>query len=104
MYSEVDNSHAIAPHSKPATRHDSSADGGSTAVFSGNSGPLSSSTGRRKPAITQAIATGARLRGRSSNSSSSTASSNAATGVPNTAVMPATAPATSKVLRSPALR
>ena len=38
--------------------------------------------------------------GRNSNSSSSTASSKAATGVPNTAVMPATAPATSSVLRS----
>jgi hypothetical protein len=43
------------------------------------------------------------LRGRHSNSSSSTASSSAATGVPNTAVMPAVAPATSSVLRSAAV-
>ncbi len=43
------------------------------------------------------------LRGRHSNSSNSTASSSAATGVPNTAVMPAAAPATSSVLRSAAV-
>jgi hypothetical protein len=45
-----------------------------------------------------------RLRGRSSNSSSSTASSKAASGVLKMAVMPAQAPATSKVLRSAAVR
>ena len=66
--------------------------------------PLPSSSGRVNPATAHATATGSRLRGRSSNSSSSTASSTAATGVPNTAVMPATAPATSSVLRSAALR
>jgi hypothetical protein len=61
-------------------------------------------SGRRKPATAHAVATGSRLRGRSSNSSSSTAISTAATGVPNTAVMPDTAPATSSDLRSPPVR
>ena len=51
----------------------------------------------------QATRTGMKLRGFHSNSSSSTASSAAAIGVPNTAVMPAAAPATSSVLRSAAL-
>lgn len=61
------------------------------------------SNGRVKPAIAQARATGSKLRGRSSNRSSSTASNTAAIGVPKTAVIPATAPATSNVFRSPAL-
>ena len=75
------------------------------AVCSGNSGAgHRAAAAAAKPATAQAIATGSRLRGRSSNSSSSTASSTAATGVPNTAVMPATAPATSSVLRSAPVR
>ncbi len=69
-------------------------------VCSGNSGPPPRNSGRAKPATAQAMATGRRLRGRSSNSSSSMASSMAATGVPNTAVMPATAPATSNAFLS----
>ncbi len=52
----------------------------------------------------QAAPTGMMLRGFNSNSSSSTASRRAATGVPNTAVMPAQAPATSRVLRSASVR
>ena len=51
-----------------------------------------------------ATVTGMKLRGFHSNSSNSTASSTAATGVPNTAVMPATAPATKRVLRSAEVR
>lgn len=83
--------------------HDSSATGVGAAVVSGNSGSTPKKTERAKPATAQASATGRKLRGRHSNSSSSTASSTAATGVPNTAVMPAAAPATSSVLRSAAV-
>src|SRR3954468_23521913 len=49
---------------------------------------------RSTAAVTQATTTGMKLRGFHSNSSNSTASSTAAIGVPNTAVMPAAAPAT----------
>ena len=70
----------------------------------GNSGAVPNSSGRHQIAATAAAATGMRLRGRHSNSSSSTASSTAAIGVPNIPVMPAAAPATSRVLRSAALR
>ncbi len=83
---------------------ESIASGPGTAVCSGNSGPASIKSGRVKPATAHATATGSKLRGRNSNSSSSTASSTAATGVPNTAVMPAVAPATSSALRSAAVR
>ena len=55
------------------------------------------------PAI-EASATGTRLRGLSSNSKSSMASSTAAIGDANVADMPAAAPATSRVLRSAAVR
>ena len=51
-----------------------------------------------------ASAAGTKDRGRISNSSNSTASSTAATGVPNTAVMPPTEPATSSARRSAADR
>ena len=70
-------------------------------VCSGNRGPLAKKKERAKPATAQATATGSKLRGRSSKSRSSTASMTAAIGVPKTAVIPATAPATNKVLRSP---
>jgi len=46
-------------------------------------------------AVMLATSTGMKLRGFHSNSSNSTESSTAAIGVPNTAVMPAAAPATS---------
>ncbi|SAL88872.1 hypothetical protein AWB68_08918 [Caballeronia choica] len=69
-------------------------------MTSGKSGPCPKNATRANPATAHASATGRKLRGRHSNSSSSTASSTAATGVPNTAVMPAAAPATSSVLRS----
>ncbi len=70
------------------------------AVSSGNNACVPNTAARVKPATAHASATGRKLRGRHSNSSSSTAST---TGVPNTAVMPAAAPATSKVLRSAAV-
>src|SRR3546814_7558339 len=57
-------------------------------------------SGRSAAATIEAIATGRKLRGFHSNSSSSTASRMDAIGVPNTAVMPAAAPATNRVLRS----
>ena len=80
--------------------HDTSDEPPGGAVSSGNSGPVPKNAARANPATAHASATGRKLRGRHSNSSSSTASSTAATGVPNTAVMPAAAPATSSVLRS----
>ena len=92
---------ARRPPGRPRRSEASVAKVGAARCASGNSGPPVSSSGRTAAATQQAIAVGSRLRGRSSNSSSSTASSTAATGVPNTAVIPATAPATSKVLRSP---
>ena len=70
----------------------------------GNSAPWPSSSGRQVTDTVQAAMTGIRLRGFHSNSRSSTASSTAAIGVPKIAVMPAAAPATSRVLRSAALR
>src|SRR5581483_4559848 len=78
-------------------------DGSSTPV-NGNSGPDPMASGRNAAASAQAVMTGIMLRGFHSNSKSSTASSTAAIGVPNTAVMPAAAPATKSVLRSAALR
>ena len=65
-----------------------------------NTGPGSTSIARTPAATTVASATGTSERGRSSNSSSSTASTTAATGEPKIAVMPAAAPAASRVLRS----
>ena len=89
------------PQRTPSTAASSSPTGGSSGLDGiGNSTPPCSSTGRQAAAITQAIATGTKLRGFHSNSSSSTANSIAATGVPNVAAMPAAAPATSRVLRS----
>ena len=70
----------------------------------GNSAPPPSSSGRQVTDTVQAAITGSRLRGFHSNNRSSTASSTAAIGVPKIAVMPAAAPATSRVLRSAALR
>ena len=69
----------------------------------GNSGTPGSTQPRSTTAVMQATRTGMKLRGFHSNSSSSTASSTAAIGVPNTAVIPALAPATSSVFRSAAL-
>ena len=60
------------------------------------SGPLPIRKGRQAKATIAATVTGMKLRGFHSNSSNSTASSTAAIGVPNTAVMPAAAPATSR--------
>ncbi len=70
----------------------------------GNSGTADSTQPRSTTAVMHATRTGMKLRGFHSNSSSSTASSTEAIGVPNTAVMPALAPATSSVFRSAALR
>jgi hypothetical protein len=53
--------------------------------------------------MAQAKATGNKLRGFHSKSNNSTAKRTAATGVPNVAVMPPAAPATSSVLRSAAV-
>ena len=69
-----------------------------------NRGALPKASGRSAIATSAATETGMKLRGFHSNSSSSTASNTAAVGVPKIAVMPATAPATSSVLRSAALR
>ena len=74
--------------------------GVTTGVCKGKRGPASKNKGRANAATAQATATGRRLRGRNSNSKSSTASMTAAIGVPKIAVIPATAPATSSVLRS----
>src|SRR3569833_2063312 len=93
-----------APLTSPATTHDNIAIQPGSGVSRGNSGPEPAHSGRRKPAIAQANPTGNRLRGRSSNKSSSTANNTAARGVPNTAVIPAQAPATSSALRSAAVR
>ena len=68
--------------------------------WNGNSGRGMCSQARSAAAVMAATATGTKLRGDHSNSSNSTASMIAAIGVPNTAVMPAAAPATSSVLRS----
>ena len=70
----------------------------------GNSGPCPNSKGRHAAETTDAATTGRKLRGFHSNSSSSTASSTAAIGVPKIAVMPAAAPATSRVFRSAAVK
>lgn len=78
--------------------------GRSSCPANGNNAPLPISSGRSAVATTHAAITGIRLRGFHSNSSSSTASKTAAIGVPNMAVMPAAAPATSRVFRSAALR
>src|SRR5665213_2980778 len=104
LYSEPDNVADNAPHARPAITQEGSAISPGGAVSSGNNGPCARNSGRAKPATAQAMATGSKLRGRNSNSSNSTASSTAATGVPNTAVIPAVAPATSSDLRSAAVR
>ena len=70
----------------------------------GNSGPAPTSSGRQASATSTAVTTGTKLRGFHSNSSNSTASMIEANGVPKMPVMPAVAPATSKVLRSAALK
>ena len=62
--------------------------------------PPSKRKGLTTAATTQAKITGNKLRGLSSKSNNSTANSTAAVGVPNVAVMPPAAPATSSVLRS----
>ena len=72
--------------------------------ITGKIGPAPSNGTRKTEATIEATATGMKLRGFHSNNSSSTASNTAATGVANTADMPAAAPATSRVLRSAALR
>src|ERR1700761_6351294 len=100
LYSAADRPDASAPDINPAITQDTSDIAPGGAVSSGNSGPVPKNAARAKPATAHARATGRKLRGRHSNSSSSTASRTAATGVPNTAVMPAAAPATSSVLRS----
>ncbi len=85
----------------PTQAAKTSPSGASVAVCGiGNNTPPPRRYGRQAAATMDAIATGTKLRGFHSNSNSSTASSMAATGVPNVALMPAAAPATSSVLRS----
>src|SRR5690606_26734239 len=91
---------AATPRAAQATRPHQAA-GASPA--NGNSGPGPNRGGRRQMAVIAAAATGMKLRGFHSNRSSSTASRIAATRVPETAVLPAAEPATSRVLRSAAL-
>lgn len=67
-------------------------------------GPAPSSGTRARAAASAATVTGIRLLGFHSNRSSSTARSTDATGEPNTAAMPAAAPAARSVLRSAAVR
>ncbi len=71
--------------------------------WKGKSGCCKPSHGRSIAAVIAAAATGMKLRGVHSKRSSSTAIIIAAIGVPNTVVMPAAAPATSSVLRSPSV-
>ena len=71
--------------------------------WKGKSGCCRPSHGRTIAAVIAAAATGMKLRGVHSKRSSSTAIIIAAMGVPNTVVMPAAAPATSNVLRSPSV-
>jgi len=68
-----------------------------------NAGAIPTKAMRTAIATAAASATGMTERGRSSNSSSSTARSTAETGLPKVAVMPAAAPAASKVFRSAAV-
>src|ERR1700722_13654896 len=100
LYNAADKPEANAPLNRPAMTHETRDSASGAAVSSGNSGPVPKNAARAKPATAQAKATGRKLRGRHSNSNNSTASSTAATGVPNPAVIPAAAPATSSVLRS----
>src|SRR6185312_319260 len=103
-YSELVMALDRAPDASPATMDEAIATALGSGVVMAKSGPAWVQTGRRKPATVHASVTGSKLRGRSPNSSSSTANSTAASGVPNTAVMPAQAPATSSALRSAEVR
>ncbi len=69
----------------------------------GNAGAVPTNAIRTPVATAEASATGISERGPSSKRSSSTASSAAATGLPKVAVMPAAAPAASRILRSSAV-
>lgn len=96
---------ASSPDAMPETTHSPQAATVTCRVpIAGNSAPEPISSGRSSAATETAAATGTKLRGRHSNSSSSTASSRAANGVLKMPVMPAVAPATSRVLRSSAVR
>ena len=88
---------------RPAAINNSIPDTGAWGA-TGKIGPAPIKGTRNTDAMIAATATGIKLRGFHSNKSNSTASNTAATGVANTADMPAAAPATSRVLRSAALR